>query len=86
MSFWISDSFTENNLCEVVRGVAGDLVEEVNITVDIFYPNCCMEPSSLFQFKLLAFLGFHLSVFLDSLNPINHTALSDLFISFVMSR
>ncbi|RZS27240.1 hypothetical protein BHM03_00060679 [Ensete ventricosum] len=29
ISFWISDSFTENNLCEVVRGVAGDLVEEV---------------------------------------------------------
>lgn len=29
MSFWISDSFTENNLCEVVRGIAGDLVEEV---------------------------------------------------------
>ena len=29
MSFWINESFTENNLCEVVRGVAGDLVEEV---------------------------------------------------------
>ncbi|KAL6000447.1 hypothetical protein ACLOJK_024143 [Asimina triloba] len=28
MSFWINDAFTENNLCEVVRGVAGDLVEE----------------------------------------------------------
>ncbi|CAL9158461.1 phenylalanine--tRNA ligase, chloroplastic/mitochondrial-like [Musa acuminata AAA Group] len=31
ISFWISDSFTENNLCEVVRGVAGDLVEEVKL-------------------------------------------------------
>ncbi|KAI9089722.1 hypothetical protein K1719_029015 [Acacia pycnantha] len=31
MSFWISDSFTENNLCEVVRSVAGDLVEEVKL-------------------------------------------------------
>lgn len=31
MSFWISDSFTENNLCEIVRGVAGDLVEEVRL-------------------------------------------------------
>lgn len=30
MSFWLSDSFTENNLCEIVRGVAGDLVEEVS--------------------------------------------------------
>lgn len=31
VSFWISDSFTENNLCEIVRGVAGDLVEEVRL-------------------------------------------------------
>ncbi|KAK4481516.1 hypothetical protein RD792_012417, partial [Penstemon davidsonii] len=31
MSFWISDAFTENNLCEVVRGIAGDLVEEVKL-------------------------------------------------------
>ncbi|KAM7530302.1 hypothetical protein LguiB_033712 [Lonicera macranthoides] len=31
MSFWISDSFTENNLCEIVRGVAADLVEEVQL-------------------------------------------------------
>ncbi|XP_072086003.1 protein DETOXIFICATION 42 isoform X1 [Arachis hypogaea] len=29
ISFWINDSFTENNLCELVRGIAGDLVEEV---------------------------------------------------------
>ena len=28
-SFWINESFTENNLCEVVRGIAGDLAEEV---------------------------------------------------------
>lgn len=31
MSFWINESFTENNLCEVVRGIAGDLVEEVKL-------------------------------------------------------
>ncbi|XP_076937863.1 phenylalanine--tRNA ligase, chloroplastic/mitochondrial-like [Bidens hawaiensis] len=31
MSFWINDSFTENNLCEIVRGVAGDLAEEVQL-------------------------------------------------------
>ncbi|GAB4838713.1 hypothetical protein Ancab_028256 [Ancistrocladus abbreviatus] len=37
MSFWISDSFPENNLCEVVRGIAGDLVEEVQL-IDNF-PN-----------------------------------------------
>uniref|UniRef100_A0A7N2R413 FDX-ACB domain-containing protein n=1 Tax=Quercus lobata TaxID=97700 RepID=A0A7N2R413_QUELO len=29
ISFWINESFTENNLlCEVVRGIAGDLAEE----------------------------------------------------------
>ncbi|KAK4765227.1 hypothetical protein SAY86_026317 [Trapa natans] len=31
MSFWINESFTENNLCEVIRGIAGDLVEEVTL-------------------------------------------------------
>ncbi|MFS7898814.1 putative phenylalanine--tRNA ligase [Helianthus anomalus] len=31
MSFWINDSFTENNLCEIFRGVAGDLMEEVQL-------------------------------------------------------
>ncbi|XP_058208791.1 phenylalanine--tRNA ligase, chloroplastic/mitochondrial-like [Rhododendron vialii] len=31
VSFWINGSFTENNLCEVVRGIAGDLVEEVRL-------------------------------------------------------
>ena len=29
ISLWINDSFTENNLCEIVRGIAGDLAEEV---------------------------------------------------------
>ncbi|XP_010427722.1 PREDICTED: phenylalanine--tRNA ligase, chloroplastic/mitochondrial [Camelina sativa] len=31
ISFWISDAFTENNFCEVVRGIAGDLAEEVKL-------------------------------------------------------
>ncbi|KAA0052439.1 hypothetical protein IC582_017639 [Cucumis melo] len=35
ISFWINESFTENNLCEVVRGIAGDLVEEVQL-IDSF--------------------------------------------------
>lgn len=35
ISFWISDQFTENNLCEVVRGIAGDLAEEV-VLIDEF--------------------------------------------------
>lgn len=29
VSFWLSDDFTENNLCEVVRAEGGDLIEEV---------------------------------------------------------
>lgn len=29
VSFWHADDFHENNLCEVVRDVAGDLVEQV---------------------------------------------------------
>ncbi|KAK7845747.1 phenylalanine--trna ligase [Quercus suber] len=35
ISFWINESFTENNLCEVVRGIAGDLAEEV-LLIDNF--------------------------------------------------
>ncbi|KAL6225474.1 hypothetical protein ACLB2K_004324 [Fragaria x ananassa] len=31
VSFWISENFTENSLCEVVREVAGDLAEEVQL-------------------------------------------------------
>ncbi|KAF9588817.1 hypothetical protein IFM89_016177 [Coptis chinensis] len=35
MSFWINDSFTENNLCEIVRGVAGDLAEELKVREEV---------------------------------------------------
>lgn len=35
VAMWINPEFTENNLCEVVRGVAGDLVEEVKL-IDAF--------------------------------------------------
>lgn len=35
ISFWISESFTENNFCEVVRGIAGDLAEQVSL-IDSF--------------------------------------------------
>uniref|UniRef100_A0A2P2MBZ4 phenylalanine--tRNA ligase n=1 Tax=Rhizophora mucronata TaxID=61149 RepID=A0A2P2MBZ4_RHIMU len=31
MSFWINEAFTENNLCEIIRGIAGDLFEEVQL-------------------------------------------------------
>jgi phenylalanyl-tRNA synthetase alpha chain len=29
MAFWTSPEFSENNLCELVRNIGGDLVEEV---------------------------------------------------------
>lgn len=35
MAFWTSPEFTENNLCELVRGIGGDLVEEVTL-IDSF--------------------------------------------------
>lgn len=38
VAFWISEAFTENNLCEIVRGVAGDLVEEVKLIDDFTHP------------------------------------------------
>lgn len=37
ISFWINESFTENNFCEVVRAVAGDLVEEVCVFLFFLY-------------------------------------------------
>jgi len=36
MAFWISPEFSENNLCELVRSIGGDLVEEV-VLVDEFH-------------------------------------------------
>lgn len=38
VAFWISDAFTENNLCEVVRGIAGDLAEEVKLIDNFTHP------------------------------------------------
>jgi hypothetical protein len=35
MAFWTSPQFSENNLCELVRGIGGDLVEEV-VLIDSF--------------------------------------------------
>jgi len=35
VAFWVSPEFSENNLCELVRGIGGDLVEEVRL-VDAF--------------------------------------------------
>ena len=40
VSFWLptDDSFTENNLCEQVRNIAGDLVEEVKLIDNFTHP------------------------------------------------
>lgn len=38
VAFWVSEDFTENNLCELVRGIAGDLVEEVKLIDDFTHP------------------------------------------------
>lgn len=39
VSFWLPESgFTENNLCEVVRGVAGDLAESVTLVDQFVHP------------------------------------------------
>lgn len=35
MAFWVSPEFSENNLCELVRSIGGDLVEEVTC-IDTF--------------------------------------------------
>ncbi|PNH06170.1 Phenylalanine--tRNA ligase, chloroplastic/mitochondrial [Tetrabaena socialis] len=35
MAFWVSPQFSENNLCELVRNIGGDLVEEVTC-IDTF--------------------------------------------------
>jgi hypothetical protein len=35
VAFWTSPEFSENNLCELVRGIGGDLVEEV-VLIDSF--------------------------------------------------
>jgi phenylalanyl-tRNA synthetase alpha chain len=38
MAFWVSPEFTENNLCELVRGIGGDLVEEVTLIDNFTHP------------------------------------------------
>ena len=39
VSFWLPEAgFTENNLCELVRGIAGDLVESVALLDSFTHP------------------------------------------------
>lgn len=48
VSFWTNDEFTENNLCEIVRDVAGDLVEEVKL-IDEFTNKKTNKTSNCFR-------------------------------------
>ncbi|RMX63788.1 hypothetical protein DD238_005126 [Peronospora effusa] len=38
VSFWHNDDFHENNLCEVVRDIAGDMVEQVAVVDEFTHP------------------------------------------------
>jgi phenylalanyl-tRNA synthetase alpha chain len=38
VAFWLSPEFSENNLCELVRGIGGDLVEEVSLVDSFTHP------------------------------------------------
>jgi phenylalanyl-tRNA synthetase alpha chain len=38
VAFWLSPEFSENNLCELVRGIGGDLVEEVSKVDEFTHP------------------------------------------------
>ncbi|KAG6955445.1 hypothetical protein JG687_00011193 [Phytophthora cactorum] len=38
VSFWHDDKFHENNLCEVVRDIAGDMVEQVAVVDEFTHP------------------------------------------------
>ena len=51
VSFWLPEkvtNFTENNLCELVRGVAGNLVEEVKL-IDEFHNSKTGKTSNCFR-------------------------------------
>ncbi|KAL1317018.1 hypothetical protein HN51_069124 [Arachis hypogaea] len=50
--FWINESFTKNNLCELVRGNAGDLVEEVFSLILLKQNTTIGLPSRLILLKL----------------------------------
>ena len=51
VSFWLPENltnFTENNLCELVRGIAGNLVEEVKL-IDEFHNSKTGKTSNCFR-------------------------------------
>ncbi len=59
VSFWLPEQgFTENNLCEVVRGIAGDMVESVSL-IDSFTHPKKQRTSHCYRRALLGFTAGH---------------------------
>ncbi|XLU34293.1 hypothetical protein S245_070359, partial [Arachis hypogaea] len=66
ISFWINDSFTENNLCELVRGIAGDLVEEAIFLIFAAKPLLHFMGVNYFQRFSILFNILYTIFFMDS--------------------
>lgn len=75
VSFWLpEDGFTENNLCEVVRDVAGDLVESVTIVDQFTHPKTKRE-SNCFR---VAYRSMDRSLTDDEINRLQEQVRSDM--------
>lgn len=75
VSFWLPDKgFTENNLCEVVRGAAGDLVEAVTL-IDAFTHPKSGRTSNCFR---IAYRSMERSLTDEEINSIQEQVRSEL--------
>lgn len=74
VAFWVSDEFTENNLCEVVRAAAGDMVEEVKLIDEFTHPKS-RKTSNCFR---IAYRSMERSLTDDEINAIQETVRRDL--------
>jgi len=74
VAFWISEQFTENNLCEVVRGEGGDLVEEVKL-IDEFTNGKTGKTSNCFR---ITYRSMERSLTDDEINAIQENVRSKI--------
>ena len=75
MSFWLPEvGFTENNLCEVVRDVAGDLVESVALVDKFVHPKTNRE-SNCFR---IAYRSMERSLTDDEINELQDSVRSNM--------
>ena len=75
VSFWLPGTgFTENNLCEVVRGAAGDLVESVTL-IDSFTHPKSGRTSNCFR---IAYRSMERSLNDEEINAIQEVVRSEL--------